>query len=110
MRSLMAHEERIDKSDEEVEEKAFQVYGHNSNEWKYNGGCGGRGRGYGRGGENGSRDQFEGQSSSMSSVQCYYYCKRYGHKKERCWDKQRDEKEQSNFAQKVEEEEEDTLF
>ena len=34
--------------------------------------------------ENGSRDQFEGQSSSMSSVQCYY-CKRYGHKEDRCW-------------------------
>lgn len=83
-----------------------------SNEWHYEGGCGsyGRGRGVrgrgngggdrGRGRKGGGRRQFEGQRSPMSSIQCYY-CKRYGHKEDKCWDKQHDEKEHTNFAQSV---------
>lgn len=111
MGSLLAHEDRILRSDENVEEKAFQVKGEMSNEWHYEDGRG-RGRGMGSRGrgreESGGRGRFEGQRQSMSSIQCYY-CKRYGHKEDRCWDKQRDEQggEQTNFVQKVEEE---TLF
>ena len=98
------------------EEKAFQVVEHMSYKGGHGNGSRGRGiresRGYGYGRgcrgreENCSRDQLEGQSSSMSRIKCYY-CKRYGHKEDRCWDKQRDEQEkgQTNFAQNVEEEE-----
>ncbi|XP_010695484.2 uncharacterized protein LOC104908106 [Beta vulgaris subsp. vulgaris] len=111
MGSLLAHEDRILRSDENVEEKAFQVKGEMSNEWHYEDGRG-RGRGMGSRGrgreESGGHGQYVGQRQSMSSIQCYY-CKRYGHKEDRCWDKQRDEQDgQTNFAQKVEEEE--TLF
>ncbi|XP_056692269.1 uncharacterized protein [Spinacia oleracea] len=106
MSSLMAHEERMDKSmDENVEEKAFQVKGQMSGDWYYDEGRG-RGRGMGSRGcgrDEGGRGRFEGQRQFMSSIQCYY-CKRYGHKEDRFWDKQRDEKEQeqTNFVQNVE--------
>ncbi|XP_056688040.1 uncharacterized protein [Spinacia oleracea] len=109
MSSLMAHEERMDKStDENVEEKFFQVTGQMSGDWYYGEGRG-RGigsRGCGRDGDGRGRGRFEGQRQSMSSVQCYY-CKRYGHKEDRCWDKQRDEKdkEQTNFVKNVKGEE-----
>ena len=106
MSSFMALEERIGKSDEEVEEKAFQVQGKSSNEWQFEDGhCGGRGQGRGHGGgrgegwgrgrgneESGGRGRFEGQRQPISNIQCYY-CKRYGHKEDRCWVKQHDEKE-----------------
>lgn len=86
MSSLMAHEERMDKStDEDVKEKAFQVKGKMSKGRYYDGGRGrgssGRGRGQGCE-ESGGRGSGQGRSS-MSSVQCYY-CKRYGHKEDRC--------------------------
>ncbi|XP_010686133.1 uncharacterized protein LOC104900415 [Beta vulgaris subsp. vulgaris] len=121
MCSLITHEERIRSYDDKVEEKAFQVHGESSSDWQFENGQG-RGRGRGRGGVQGSshgrgysqsgdsRGMGRGQEENggrMSSIKCYY-CKRFGHKEDRCWDKQRDmkEKEQANLAQKVEGEEE----
>ena len=89
MSFLMAHEERVYKSDEEVEEKAFQVQEKFENSCgQGRGRSGGRGQGWGHGHgreESGGCGQFKGQSSSMSSIQCYY-CKRYGHKEDKCWE------------------------
>lgn len=83
MSSLIAHEERMSKSEENVEEKAFQVKGETFNRERIEstggrgqgrGGFRGRGRGRGRG-----RSQFGSQQQPRSNVQCYY-CKKFGSK------------------------------
>lgn len=80
MSSLISHEERMSKSDDNAEEKAFQVKGEPSNigRTEFTGGrTQGRGgfRGRGRGGSKGrGPGQYGSQRQSKSNVQCYY-CK-----------------------------------
>ncbi|XP_074294135.1 uncharacterized protein LOC141621878 [Silene latifolia] len=95
MGSLQAHEERLNKSSEQKEEKAFQVKDDSSKEKSNQ--FHGRGRGRGRGGYRGrGRGRFSGQSSesqeqkSRSSLKCYY-CNKPGHKEVDCWKKKRDQ-------------------
>ncbi|VVB15888.1 unnamed protein product [Arabis nemorensis] len=115
MSSLIAHEDRISKSSEKAEEKAFQVKGNfseNGRSESYGshgrgrGGFNGRGRGYGRGrgfsndqnqyrGSYGDENQhnggFKDQNQFRNSIQCRY-CKKNGHKEADFWSKQRNER------------------
>ncbi|KAJ8752089.1 hypothetical protein K2173_001764 [Erythroxylum novogranatense] len=107
MSSLQAHEDRLNASEENVEEKAFQLteesffIGRSENSrTRGHGGRGGfqgRGRGRGRGSSGGDRRQ------SKSGIECYY-CKKFGHREADCWTKQRDEQNQASFTEKPEEE------
>lgn len=103
MGSLLAHEARISRSYEKVDEKAFQVKGEtqvDTSRGRGKGGCRDRGhgrsqgRGHGRGGSNEERQ-------IKSSFHCHY-CKKLGHKAAYCWQKQKDEANQANFAEKTE--------
>lgn len=107
MGSLLAHEDRINRHRENVDEKAFQVKGESSYNGKteQNGGRGqnrggfrGRGCGGGRG-----RGHSGGQRHFKSNVQCHY-CKKFGHKESECWNKQKDDQKGAHFAENVDEE------
>ena len=107
MSSLLAHEARLSRYHEKVEEKAFQVKGELPNMRKTKntagqgydrGGFRGRGHGGGRG-----RGQYGDQRQHKINIQCRY-CKKFGHKEADCWTKQRDEQKHANFIEKVEEE------
>lgn len=87
MGSLQAHEARINRNPSREEEHAFQTQGESFKS------SGNRGRGRG-----GFRGRGRGR---MSSVQCTY-CKKFGHKEENCWSKEK----QAQYA----EGEEDYLF
>lgn len=105
---LMALGDRLDRSGEKAEEKAFQVNGDSSPKGKNNmTGSRGRGRGCsrgrGRGGGRGRGHQSE-HGQYKSSIQCRY-CKKFDHKEADCWTKQKDEQKEANFAKSVEEEE-----
>ncbi|EOY04542.1 Uncharacterized protein TCM_019778 [Theobroma cacao] len=106
MSSLQAHEERLFRSHEKNEEKAFQVNEEsNLKETLENSTGGGRGRvgfrgkGHGRGRSRG-RSNEERQNKTF---QCYY-CKKPGHRAAYCWQKQKDENNQASFVEKSDEE------
>lgn len=116
MSSLLAHEDRINRSEEKKVEKAFKVNEDSSfhKEKSENGTGRGRGRGRGRGIPSRGRGRGGGRGRGRSSEQKYYkdaiqcyYCKKYGHKEADCWSKQRDEEKDgykaANFTEKVEE-------
>jgi len=69
MGSLLAHEDRINRSHEKIEEKAFQVKEESSGRGRGRGRFRGRGRGRGRG-----RSQFNDTRHPKSDFQCQY-CK-----------------------------------
>ncbi|XP_016475355.1 uncharacterized protein LOC107797034 [Nicotiana tabacum] len=102
MSSLLAHEVRISRSYEKVDEKAFQVKGEPLYKVKSEFFCGrGRGRGGYRGRGRGSgkgRGQFGDQHQNRNNIQCRY-CKKLGHIKANCWTKQRDEEKQAKFTE-----------
>jgi len=113
MGSLVAHEVRINRSDEKVEEKAFQVKAEHSYRGKS---ANFSGRGRGRGGYHGQsrgrsqfgeqhcgRSQFGEQHQFKGNIQCRY-CKKFGHKEAECWSRRKDEARRANFAEKVTEE------
>ncbi|XP_010277694.1 PREDICTED: uncharacterized protein LOC104612075 [Nelumbo nucifera] len=104
MSSLLAHEVRLRRSYEKVEEKAFHVKGESSYKGKLEN-SGGRGQSRGGRGHGGGRvrGQFGDQRQHKSTIQCRY-CKKLGHKEVGCWVKQKDEQKQANFTEKVEEE------
>ena len=109
MGSLLAHEARINMFYKGVEEKAFQVKGESPYKAKTeNSSARGkgrgsyRGRGRGRGGGQG-KGQFGDQHQSKSNLQCRYW-KKFGHKEEECWSKQRNKSKEANFVTKVVEE------
>ncbi|KAG6388774.1 hypothetical protein SASPL_150210 [Salvia splendens] len=90
MSSLLAHETRVRKPCDKVEEKAFQVKGESSYSEKI-GNSGGR---YGRGGFRGrchgngrGRGRHDDGRQNKYNIQCHY-CKKNGHK-EFCWIKQK---------------------
>ncbi|KAG6402581.1 hypothetical protein SASPL_134778 [Salvia splendens] len=109
MSSLLAHETRVRKPCDKVEEKAFQMRGESSYRGKiensggrycrggFRGGFRGRGRGSGRG-----RGRHDEGRQNKYGIQCHY-CKKNGHKEAFCWSKQKD-KQKANFTEKVEEE------
>ncbi|KAK6279600.1 hypothetical protein POUND7_019867 [Theobroma cacao] len=106
MSSLQAHEERLFRSHEKNEEKAFQVNREsNLKETLENSTGGGRGRvgfrgkGHGRGQSRGGSNE-ERQNKTF---QCYY-CKKLGHRVAYCWQKQKDENNQASFVEKPDEE------
>ena len=102
MCSLLAHEERNNKYEEKVEEKAFQIKGESSFKGKLeNSGGRGRGRGTSRGCYRGRGRGFgRGQVRVHFYGECRY-CKKYGHKEAECWSKQRNEQRQANFTENV---------
>ncbi|XP_031253080.1 uncharacterized protein LOC116111015 [Pistacia vera] len=110
MSSLHAHEERLNRSHDKNEEKAFQVKVESSQKGKAEnfsekkqgrgdnyGGFHGRGRGRGRG-----RGQFGEYRQNKSSIWCHY-CNKLGHKEADCWAKQKNANSQANFAEKADE-------
>ncbi|KAK6255552.1 hypothetical protein SCA6_016857 [Theobroma cacao] len=106
MSSLQAHEERLFRSHEKKEEKAFQVNGEsNLKETLKNSTGGGHGRvsfrGKGRGrcrSRGGSNEERQNKT-----FQCYY-CKKPSHRATYCWQKQKDENNQASFVEKPDEE------
>ncbi|KAH0661898.1 hypothetical protein KY284_026829 [Solanum tuberosum] len=105
MSSLLAHEVRISRSNEKVEEKAFQAKGepfykgkseYSSGRGRGRGGYRGRGRGNIRG-----RGQFGEQRQNRNNILCRY-CKKSGHIEVDCWTKQRDDQKQANFTEEIE--------
>ena len=110
MSSLQAHEERLLRSNEKNEEKAFQVKGESQKEKMESSAGRGRGRGgfpgrgHGRGqGRGEARGRFSENKQNKSLIQCHY-CKKFGHKQAYCWNKQKDENNQTSFAEKTDEE------
>ncbi|XP_074320347.1 uncharacterized protein LOC141657108 [Silene latifolia] len=104
MGSLLAHEDRLNRSSEKVEEKSFQVKDESSQKEKTeNSSSGGRrncrggfrGRGRGRGRGKGRFTEGHGRQN-MGPIQCYN-CKKYGHKEANCWFKNKDE-QKANFT------------
>lgn len=107
MGSLLAYEDRLTRSHERTDEKAFQVKSDSfSSKEKYanfsgkgRGRSGFRGRDHARGR---GRGQFSNIRPSKSDIQCRY-CKKYGHIETNSWNKQKDE-QKAQFIEKVEEE------
>lgn len=95
MGSLLAHEDRLNKSHEKVEEKAFQVKEESSFSKEKSTNFSGRGRGRGRG-----KGQFSESHQNKSDLQCWC-CKKSGHTKAYCWTKKRDEQKHTNFLRKL---------
>ncbi|GKD29574.1 retrovirus-related pol polyprotein from transposon TNT 1-94 [Tanacetum coccineum] len=115
MSSLLAHEDRIGRSQEKSVEKAFQVKEDSPVKERYD--YGGRGRGRGRGGFNGrgrGRCRDHGQFSEQKQfnehksftprnlIQCKN-CKKPGHKESECWFKPKDD-QHASFVEKKNEE------
>lgn len=107
--SLLAHEDRINRSHEKVQEKAFQVKGESSCKGKAENSVG---RGYGRGNFNGRsyggsgdkrRNQVGESCQYKGKIQCRY-CKKFGNKEADCLTNQMDEQNETNFTQKMEKE------
>ncbi|GKC21964.1 retrovirus-related pol polyprotein from transposon TNT 1-94 [Tanacetum coccineum] len=118
MSSLLAHEDRIGRSQEKSVEKAFQVKADSPVRERSD--YGGRGRGRGRGGFNGrgrgrsrghgqffEQKQFNEHKSftPRNPIQCKN-CKKPGHKESECWFKPKDDQHASFMEKKNEE----TLF
>ncbi|GJR57044.1 hypothetical protein Tco_1499206 [Tanacetum coccineum] len=103
MGSLLAHEDRLSRSHENVDEKVLQVKGDSSHngktessggqEYNRNSNCG-RGRGSGTAGD---------QRDFKSSFKCLH-CNKYGHRDVDCWNKPKDEQKHVKFAEKSQEE------
>jgi len=92
MSSLQAHEARVNRSSEKVEEKAFHMNGESLENCSRGRSTGGfHGRGYGRGqgsgqgrGRHDRQRQSKEYSNTKKKVQCYYY-RRYDHIQADCW-------------------------
>ncbi|KAH0724856.1 hypothetical protein KY284_000721 [Solanum tuberosum] len=93
MGSLLAHEDRINRSYEKIEEKAFQVKGESSGRGRGRGRFRGLGRGIGRG-----KSQFNDTRQPKSDFQCQYG-KKLCHTETYCWTKQKDEQNQANLSE-----------
>lgn len=64
----------------------------------------GRGRGRGRDkGQGRGKGRYGEERHNKSQIQCYY-CKKFRHIEANCWSKQKDENNQSSFANKIDEE------
>ena len=97
MGSLQAQEARLNRQDEKNEEKAFHIKREASNQknvasrGRGRGGFSGRGRGgfFGRGRERRDNQQSQVQQhrGNKSGIQCYN-CKKFGHVKADCWQKE----------------------
>ncbi|GJZ18531.1 hypothetical protein Tco_0554654 [Tanacetum coccineum] len=103
MGSLLAHEDRLSRSYENVDEKVLQVKGDSSHNGKTKSSGGreynrnsnrGRGRGSGPAGD---------QRDFKSSFKCLH-CNKYGHRDVDCWYKPKDEQKYVKFAKKSQEE------
>lgn len=93
MGSLQAHEARINRSQTQDGERAFQIEGEQG---RYSFGRG-RGRASSRG---------RGRGRSQGSLVHCNHCKKFGHKEEDCWTKQN----QAKYTKEEFEEKEDYLF
>ncbi|XP_057250732.1 uncharacterized protein LOC130591431 [Beta vulgaris subsp. vulgaris] len=106
VKKVLLYEDRLGRSSEKVEEKAFQVKGEPSSKGKFsNSGGRGKGRGgfRGRGGFWGrGRRHFGDQCHRKSHILCHY-CKKNGNKEVECCKKQREEN-QANFTEQADEE------
>ncbi|CAH1447100.1 unnamed protein product [Lactuca virosa] len=127
MSSLIAHEDRMNRCCEKVDEKAFQATGDQNKRSAESS----RGRGRGRGGFRGrgrGRVQFGDQRQQKNIPRCQHcnklghreascwnkqreeqnpqcrYCNKLGHREVDCWTKKREEQNHANFLEKIEEE------
>ncbi|XP_049356455.1 uncharacterized protein LOC125821084 [Solanum verrucosum] len=101
MSSMLAHEDRLNRSRKKVKEKAFQVSESFPSREKQK--------------TPQDKDMAEAISvvgvevvateveTQQSNIQCRY-CKKFGHEEVYCWMKQKDEQKEANFTQNVEEE------
>ncbi|XP_074298531.1 uncharacterized protein LOC141629425 [Silene latifolia] len=105
MSSLMAHEDRMNRSNEKAEEKTFSVKGESWRNSENFSGEANRGRGGYRGR---GRGRFGDEQRQSNDVYRCDYCNKTGHKEAFCWQKQKDEQNQANFVE--DEQEESHLF
>ncbi|GAV64656.1 UBN2 domain-containing protein, partial [Cephalotus follicularis] len=120
MGSLLAHEDRINRSTEKNLEHDFQSKmevsnkeqrGESSSGQRQSGKGRSRGGYHGRGRSRGRSDlghqNHENEKGNYKGKQCYF-CKKYGHIEANCWEKNGKPKQQANFVE--EKSEEGSLF
>lgn len=104
MGSLQTHKARLNRSQEKLEEKAFQVKRDalGSKRGRGKGMFHGRGLGRGRSQGNEQKNSSNDYRGTRSGIQCYH-CKKYGHMQADYWHKVKqvnmvEEKEEESYS------------